>query len=88
MPYISEGDGGTLIRGGGDSDYISEGVHGQRGGGGGDAVGGWWDSDWDSDYRNIMCMRLCYTVKQGKSTEADARALFQQIISGVRYCHQ
>ena len=26
MPYISEGDGGTLIRGGGDSDYISEGV--------------------------------------------------------------
>ena len=72
MPYISEGDGGTLIRGGGDSDYISEGV----------------DSDWDSDYRNIMCMCLCYTVKQGKSTEADARALFQQIISGVRYCHQ
>jgi 5'-AMP-activated protein kinase catalytic alpha subunit len=29
-----------------------------------------------------------YIVKKGKLTEAEARPFFQQIISGVDYCHR
>ena len=36
----------------------------------------------------LMCDCHVPSVKRGKSTEPEARRVFQQIISGVHYCHR